>query len=38
MFLVSFGEGQDTEFMMYNSIIKILDTQLQSESELEYKG
>ena len=37
MFIVSFREGWATDAMMYDSIIKILCTKLQHESELKDK-
>ena len=38
MFLVNVGEGQATNIMIYNAIIKGLYMKLQSDSELEDKG
>ena len=38
IFLVSLGEGQDTDILIYGAITKGLDMQLQRESELEDKG
>ena len=35
MFLISLCEGQDTEGMMYNAIITIIDTLLQREFKLQ---
>ena len=35
MFLISLCEGQDTEVMMYNAIITIIDTLLQREFKLQ---
>ena len=38
MFPVSLGEGQATDIMTYDDIIKRLDTQLQRKSKLKDKG
>ena len=38
MFLVSLEEGQATETITYDAILKVIDKQLQHESELEDKG
>ena len=38
MLLVSIGEGQVTDIMAYDAIIKEIDKQLQYKSELNDKG